>query len=276
MLKAHQISYKINGRNILSQVDLQVSPGSFTAILGANGAGKSTLLKTLSGDIANFSGAVDFNGMALSTFKSQSLALVRAVLPQSVEVHFPFTVLEIVQLGAIPLNKRPKDAAQLALKSLDKLGLIHLSNRIYNTLSGGEKQKVQLARVITQITNSPELNKYLLLDEPTSSLDIACQHQILEEAKQLTLQNIGVIAILHDLNQAGQYADQVLMLKQGKTVAFGPTKEVFTQENIEDTYGHPVVLHHLNAGVPYVIPMIGSLKNISINGSIRKTKSYLS
>ncbi|MEK6480206.1 heme ABC transporter ATP-binding protein [Catalinimonas sp. 4WD22] len=257
MIKLENIHYQIGKKAILQNINLAVEPGAFTAILGPNGAGKSTLFKVMAGDISKHEGKVEINAKARKAFSHQELARIRAVLPQSVHIQFPYTVLEIVSLGCFVHNLRAKASAQIAYSMLEKVGMQDFSQRIYNTLSGGEKQRVQLARVMAQINHQHSTTaRYLLLDEPTASLDIACQHQILQQAKALCGENIAVLAVLHDLNLAAQYADHVLLMKNGKEVAQGSVEEVYTQENIEHTYEHPVRLEYLpTSQQAYVIPL---------------------
>lgn len=256
MIHLANIDYKIGTQSILQGISLNVSPGSFTAILGANGAGKSTLLKILAGDIHHYQGSVKINGNARQTYSHHALAGIRAVLPQASHIQFPYTVLEIVKLGTYALKLAQKESLRLAIKMLEKVGMLSFSHRIYNTLSGGEKQRVQLARVMAQISQADHRPRYLLLDEPTASLDLASQHQILHQAKSLCQENVGVLAILHDLNLASQYADHVLLMKNGKQVAQGPVEEVYTKDHIEYAYEHPVNLEYLpSSGQKYVVPL---------------------
>lgn len=257
MIKLENIHYQIGSKPILQHISLSVEPGAFTVVLGPNGAGKSTLLKVMAGDIRKHEGKVEINAKERKAFTHQGLAKIRAVLPQSVHIQFPYTVLEIVSLGCFVHKLRAKASTQLAYSMLEKVGMQGFSQRIFNTLSGGEKKRVQLARVMAQINYQDSANaRYLLLDEPTASLDIACQHQILHQAKALCGENIGVLAVLHDLNLAAQYADHVMLMKHGKEVAQGTVKEVYTQENIAYTYEHPVRLEYLpSCKHPYVIPL---------------------
>jgi iron complex transport system ATP-binding protein len=259
MIKLQHIHYQIGRKTILHDINLPIAPGKFTAILGPNGAGKSTLLKIMAGDIKQYEGKVEINTQNQQKFSHKELALMRAVLPQSIHIQFPYTVLEIAQLGGFSLPLTRQQAASLACEMLQKVGMLDFRNRIYNTLSGGEKQRVQLARVMAQISHNLTPSKYLLLDEPTTSLDIACQHQILQQAKNLCRENIGILVVLHDLNLAGQYADHILMMKNGKEVAQGTVQKIFTKENIEFAYEHPVQLQYLFEGKqPYVVPLVAT------------------
>ncbi|MDF9796184.1 iron complex transport system ATP-binding protein [Catalinimonas alkaloidigena] len=257
MIKLENIHYQIGNKAILQQISLSVKPGVFTAILGPNGAGKSTLLKVMVGDISKHAGKVKINAKSRKAYSHQELAKIRAVLPQSVHIQFPYSVLEIVSLGCFAHKLKTRETTRLAYSMLEKVGMQGFSHRIYNSLSGGEKQRVQLARVMAQINYQDAATaRYLLLDEPTASLDIACQHHILYQAKALCGENIGVLAVLHDLNLAAQYADHILLMKNGKEVAQGTMDEVYTQKNIENAYEHPVRLEYLPTNKQaYVIPL---------------------
>ena len=256
MINLQHIHYHIGRKTILHNINLPIVPGKFTVILGPNGAGKSTLLKIMAGDIKHYAGRVEINAKNQKEYSHQELAHLRAVLPQSIHIQFPYTVLEIAQLGGFSLRLTRRQSASLACKMLQKVGMLDFRNRIYNTLSGGEKQRVQLARVMVQISHHLTPSKYLLLDEPTASLDIACQHQILRQAKAFCQENVGILAVLHDLNLAGQYADHILLMKNGKEVAQGMVEGVFTKENIEYAYEHPVHLQYLFEGKQlYVVPL---------------------
>lgn len=257
MIKLQHIHYHIGKKTIVYDITLPIMPGKFTAILGPNGAGKSTLLKIMAGDMKHYEGRVEVNAKDQKNFSHKALAHIRAVLPQSIHIQFPYTVLEIVQLGGFSLGLSRRQTASLACEMLQKVGMLNFRDRIYNTLSGGEKQRVQLARVMMQISHHLTPSKYLLLDEPTASLDIACQHQILQQAKALCRENIGILAVLHDLNLAGQYADHILLMKNGKEVAQGSVQAVFTKENIEFAYEHPIHLQYFfEEKQPYVVPLV--------------------
>ncbi|GAB3830493.1 heme ABC transporter ATP-binding protein [Pontibacter rugosus] len=255
MIIAQDISCRRGHKQVLEQVNLKLLPGMFLAVLGPNGAGKSTLLKVLTKEVA-YSGSIKLNGKNLSAYTAQELAKVRAVLPQSVHVNFPFKAREIVQLGRLPYRETLKQTARKAEEVMEATGILHLADRSYSSLSGGEQQRVQLARVITQIKDNTDQPRFLLLDEPTSNLDLAQQHSMLHIARQLCGKNVGVLAILHDMNLAAQYADELLFLKNGKTVAQGSTVELMQEDVLERTFSHPVqVVSHGSCGRPYIMAL---------------------
>ena len=255
MLVAENISVAVQRREILHQVSIQISPGRFSVVAGPNGAGKSTLLRILSNEMTANAGLVKVNGNALSTYHARALSQVRAVLPQHTQVQFAFTVEQIVGLGRhAHTTTRDENAAILAevmaLTETEKF-----RKRIYHSLSGGERQRVQLARVLAQVWETSVFPRYLLLDEPTASLDIAQQDIIFNLARAACKRNIGVLAIVHDLNLAVQYADDILFLREGRCVAYGTTEQVFSQDNVAETFGCPVTLYHLaNRAHPFVVP----------------------
>lgn len=262
MYQAINISHQAGKNKILQNINLSVKPGQFTVVLGANGAGKSTLLKIISGEQRASSGNVFINNRAIHALSSQKLSLLRAVLPQHTHLTFPFSVLEIVLLGRLPHATTQTQNLSVIQEIMLETEVWDLKDRSYTSLSGGEKQRVQLARVMAQIHDQDAGSRYLLLDEPTSSLDMYCQHLLLGRAKMLCKENVGIMAILHDLNLAAQYADYLLFLKNGKEVAQGAVEEAMTKENVENTFSHPVqIIHDPDTGRPviYSIPTIHSI-----------------
>ena len=240
MLKASRVHFCISHRLIVDEVSLELNPGELLAVLGPNGAGKSTFFKILSGEIKCKHGAIDYNGHDIQRLKSRELAEVRAVMPQHTQVNFPFTVQEVVELGLI--STKAKDPAGLVSEVLEATNTKHLRDQIFNTLSGGEKQRVQLARVLVQIWETKPFPRYLLLDEPTSCLDIAQQHAVLKILQALKSRNIGVLVILHELNLAAQYADKIALLKNGMIAKIGSVEEVLEEEILEHVFDHPIQL----------------------------------
>ncbi|MFP4503945.1 MAG: heme ABC transporter ATP-binding protein [Cyclobacteriaceae bacterium] len=258
MLEANDISKTIKGKQILKPCSLCIMPGEFTAVVGPNGAGKSTLLRILSGEDKASSGEVFLNGQPLKSYNSKLLSRMRAVLPQSTTLTFPFTVEQVVEIGRYSHATSEQQNRQIIAEILQRTGLTPFRDRAYQTLSGGEQQRVQMARVLAQLWHGgfharEPRHRYLLLDEPTSSLDLAQQQKLLSLARDSCKEGVGVLAILHDLNLAMQYADRILFLKKGQTVAYGLVAEVVTQTVIEDTFSHPVRLLH-DQGQWVVVP----------------------
>lgn len=249
MLQATRLTVRRGRRCLLDGLSLTLRPGEIVAVVGPNGAGKSTLLRVLSGELKPDGGRVTLNHRPLERWPLKQLARMRAVLPQSSTLAFAFRVLEVVQMGRSPHRSMVSAARdrEIALAALEAVDAIHLAERIYTTLSGGERQRVQLARVLAQIWEPVDTPRYLLLDEPVSALDPAHQHHLLDLARHFSRQrNLGVLAVLHDLNLAGWYADRIAVIQNGRLVADGTPAEVLTPERIAgvfslgvDTLPHP-------------------------------------
>lgn len=260
MLQACDIRVEFSQTTILHDVSLAVEPGEVVVVLGPNGAGKSTLLAVLSGALMPRSGQATLEKRHLSRWSPQALARRRAVLPQRSELAFSFRVLEVVLLGRSPhagVSSREKDLA-VARAALAETESDHLADRVYTTLSGGEQQRVQLARILAQIdfldTDGQSADRFLLLDEPTSSLDLAHQHMTLKTARRVSERGIGVVAILHDINLAAMYADRIMVLHRGHVIAEGAPHDVLTEAMVRHAFDLSVTIsRHPTRGCPHVI-----------------------
>ncbi len=257
MLSGLKLTQRYGAHTVLESVSLAVEPGRVTAILGPNGAGKTTLLNCLTGGGQPSEGEVTLDGKALSAYGSRELACRRAVLPQSSSLGFNFTVREVVEMGRLPhieQHERARDSEIVNLAMLQADIQVY-AHRHYLTLSGGEKQRVHLARVLAQVWPNEKHEgppRYLFLDEPTNNLDLAHQHRCLALARRLANAGLGVCAILHDLNLALRYADQFVLLQNGRLRAYGLADEVMTPEIISEVFsvkaqvvdhaGHKLVL----------------------------------
>lgn len=253
MLRAEKLTQRIGDATVLREVSLAVAPGTLHAVLGPNGAGKSTLLGLLAGDHRARAGTVHFNGRALADWPLPQLARLRAVLPQHHQLSFAFPVEDVVALGRLPAPARdPAGERAIIEAALRATAADHLRERSYTALSGGERARVQLARVLAQIWEpSPEGKRLLLLDEPTANLDLAHQHHCLRVARTFAAQDAAVIAVLHDPNLVFAYADRVTLMCCGEVVADGTPAETLTTANLQRVYGVPVELHTA-AGTPWV------------------------
>jgi iron complex transport system ATP-binding protein len=258
MLEARNISVMIGPKKLVDDVSFSVSEGEVVAIIGPNGAGKSTLLRTLTGDTKPASGTVHMGDKPLNDWSRRDRARVRGVLAQQTVLTFAFTVLEVVLMGRSPHLTRGETQRdyEIAFDALEACHVIDLVERLYPTLSGGEQQRVQLARVLAQIWEPNNLGtRYLLLDEPTNNLDLAHQHSTLQVARQLAADGVAVLAILHDLNLAAQYADRIVVLHEGKNLMTGTPRQVLTPETIEHAFQIPVtVVPHPNLDCPLIVP----------------------
>ncbi len=242
-------------RRLLADVDLALVPGELLAVMGENGAGKSTLLRAMAGEIVPDVGEVRLAGRRLAAWKPREIARRRAVLPQDSSVAFPFTAFEVALLGRAPHDGgRPgaRDRA-IAHDALAATDAAHLEHRLYPTLSGGERARVMLARVLAQLAEPADTGRALLLDEPVAALDIAHQHLALRIAGEAAhREGMGVIAVLHDLNLAARYADRVFLMKAGRLVAAGPPDAVLTEARMSECFSmnlltvrHPACSHAL-------------------------------
>ncbi len=239
MLAADKVCVAVAGKRLIDGVSLALQPGELLAVVGPNGAGKSTLLRALSGEARLASGSVTLDGGTLRQIGPERLALRRAVLPQETRLAFSLTVEQVVSLGRLPHRGRAdrladRIAIARALQAVDMAGFLH---RAWPTLSGGERQRVNLARVLAQldIGNPTDEKRYLLLDEPTAALDLKHQLALLKLLRVQVEQGIGVLAILHDLNQA-LLADRVAVLANGRLIALGRPDEVLTPQIVRQAY----------------------------------------
>lgn len=253
-MKAENLSVRIGNKVILKGVEFKAEPGQVTAIIGPNGSGKSTLLKAISGEIQS-SGRITLNGRNISTLKPWELAAMRGVLPQSTTVAFPFTVQDVVRLGLA--NGLAADDDTLPSQALAQVDLGGFETRSYQNLSGGEQQRVQLARVLTQVWDTKDLDqpRWLLLDEPVASLDIAHQFIVLRIARDFAAQGGGVIVVLHDLNLTALFADIVYVLSVGTVWSSGTVSDVLNNETMKSVYGIALPINTIPAaGVPFILP----------------------
>jgi iron complex transport system ATP-binding protein len=253
MLEAAAVSVRIGRATLLDRVTVAVHGGETVAIAGPNGAGKSTLLRALSGDQYCSEGGIYLKGRALASFAPRDLARHRAVLSQHVNVSFPFTVEDIVMMGA---GERTRDAAQaLADAAIDELDLNALRRRELPTLSGGEQQRAHFARVLLQLSCGEQEHGpgVLLLDEPTSSLDLRHQIGLLEIARRRARSGFAVVAVLHDLNLAVRFADRIIVLSGGRLYADGKTGETITADLIKNVFKVETAVGY-DDGRPYVLP----------------------
>ena len=235
MLQASKVSVRIGRRTIIDGLDFEARPGEVTAIIGPNGSGKSTFLKALCNELP-YTGAIAFNGRDLQTLLPREAATLRAVLPQASRLTFPFTVHEVVRMGLTAGSSGAHP--DLPAQALARVDLGGFGGRFYQDLSGGEQQRVQLARVLCQVWE-PVLDgepRYLLLDEPVSSLDIRHQLLVMDIARTFAAAGGGAVAILHDLNLTALYADRVLALRGGRAATFGPPAEVLSPALLLDVF----------------------------------------
>ncbi|NTF32763.1 heme ABC transporter ATP-binding protein [Rhizobium skierniewicense] len=255
MISTRGVTVIRSGRRLLDEVTIRLEPGTFSVIIGPNGAGKSTLMKVLSGEMTADAGHVAYHKIDVGVFKPAQLARIRAVLPQSTVLSFPFTALEIVRMGAVAQGSVKPEAQ--ARQALAQVGLSGFEARSYNMLSGGEQQRVQFARALAQVPNAVENGeaRALLLDEPTSSLDLGHQISVLETARDFAREGGTVLAVLHDLNLAAEFADQLIVMHHGQITACGSSRDTINDDIIARVYGIGGTVGRIPARhIPYVLP----------------------
>jgi iron complex transport system ATP-binding protein len=235
----------LGGKQLLNDINLTIPAGELTILIGPNGAGKSTLLKACTGDItaitAAISDSIAINQQPLENYSAEQLSTLRAVMTQDYAMAFSFTVREIVSMGCFAYEQKINHAQRECIvdEVMQFLHISALAQQHFTTLSGGEQQRTQLARVLAQLWYPYEqpTSRYLFLDEPTSSLDIFHQYQVLSLAKQLTQRNIGVLAVVHDLSLAASFADNLVLLEKGSVVVQGPPSTVLQPHYLSAVYG---------------------------------------
>ncbi|GAB6137058.1 heme ABC transporter ATP-binding protein [Halanaerobaculum tunisiense] len=251
-LEVDKLSYKYDNFEVLQEVSFSVAQGGFIGLIGPNGSGKSTLLKNMNSILHPDGGKVYLDDFDLQNLDKKEIAKKLAVVPQNTNVNFDFTVEEIVLMGRAPYIGRFESESiedyEIVKEALELTNTLELAERPVSQLSGGERQRVILARSLAQ---QPEV---LLLDEPTSNLDINYQLEIMNLLKKFNREyELTVIVVLHDLNLASEYCDKLLLLQDGKIYAHGSPEEIITAENIENVYGSKVIIRkHYPSNRPYV------------------------
>ena len=249
-MRCQCVQVTIGGRPIVDNVTVALNAGEVTALVGPNGAGKSTLLRVLSGDLRPTSGRTWIGDRLLHAFTPIELARERAVLPQHTNTLFSFTATDVVSMGRFPWESSASDDARITQDCLARVGVAHLSDRSFPTLSGGEQALVNLARILAQDT------PIVLLDEPTAALDVGHQELVLHIADELAREGRTVALVAHDLNLAARFAHRVLVLEHGRLVADGTASEALQSSLLSRLYRHPIAVldHPMLPGRPLVLP----------------------
>lgn len=249
---ASDVTFRVGDAVLVSSVDLEVASGELVAVIGPNGAGKSTLLDLLSGNTDPSKGEILIRGLDTSRSLPGELALERSILTQREPVDIPYTAAQIVEMGRFPhrreeSNSREKDAAAVA-DAMQQTDTTRFANRAYRTLSKGEQTRVSLARVIAQAT------PIILLDEPTTALDVAHQERIMRRVVGLADEEKTIVVVLHDLNAAAVYSDRIIVMNKGGVVADGAPRDVLQADLLTTVYGQPmVVVDHPFRDCPLVL-----------------------
>lgn len=254
LVSADAVDVALSKRTILHGVSVAVERGEILALVGPNGAGKSTLLGTLAGDLRPQAGRVLFDGEPIDSLKSKDLARRRGLLLQSNQVSFPFHVGRVVEMGRNPWSgtdqsERDDEAIGWAM---DQVDVTHLRHRRFSELSGGERARVSLARVLAQDT------ELLLLDEPTAALDLHHQNRVLGLIRQRAKDGRGVVVVAHDLSLAAALADRVGVLVDGRMLAVGTVQEVMNEDLLSEAYHVPIHVLPGPDGLPIIVPKRGS------------------
>ena len=231
-----QVSFAIGSKYIVKDLEFSFKAGNLVSIIGPNGAGKTTLLKLMSGELKPSGGEIFLNDFAFSELSLKERANKRAVMTQSSSVVFDFLVEEILEMGWVQGSS--DDFVKACSDVVNSCGLDELMGRKFNTLSGGEQQRVQFARAMLQVGGLSKTaeDRFLLLDEPTSSMDVAYELNLLNLAKEVRKTGVGVIVVLHDLNLAARFSDQIILMNSGLIVASGQPEEVLSDRILSDVY----------------------------------------
>lgn len=259
ILSAHGASFAAGGRRLVADANLQLAGGTTTILIGPNGAGKSTLLKLLTGETKPASGEIRMSGEPLAAVPHWRLACQRAVMAQHARLAFPFSVYEVASLGVDGIGRaltRQRREAIVA-DSLAAAGVIDLAGRRYQTLSGGEQQRVQFARVLCQLEagRSVAERQVLFLDEPIASLDLCHQLALLDMARNIAARGVAVLIVLHDLNLAVTYADHLVVMDQGQIIAQGSPAKTLDDALLRQVFKVDLTLSRAPApGLPFLLP----------------------
>lgn len=257
VLRFESVSLHRDGQSLVKDVDLRLAAGQMLAVLGPNGAGKTSLLNCVN-NVSDYSGKILLQDRSVADFSPQQRAKILAMLPQQSALNFPFSVREVIMLGRFPHKTGFTVNTAITDKLLTMMQLTTLAGRCYTSLSGGEQQRTQLARVLSQLILDADMSissgSVLLLDEPVSSLDLSHQSSLMILLKEFCAAGLAVAVVLHDLNLAAAYADQCALLKEGQLLVAGSPDDVITAASIRHAYGIEVdILAHPKTAKPLVI-----------------------
>ncbi|MBB3226287.1 iron complex transport system ATP-binding protein [Luteibacter sp. Sphag1AF] len=253
-LVCHSVDVVRGTKHVIADASLVAQPGRVLVLVGPNGAGKSTLLSAMAGLLPLAAGQVSLDGVALTALPPQALARRRAMLSQRVQLTFGFSVDEVVALGRSPHPQDARRDPEIVDAALRAAHAWAFRGRNFLELSGGEQQRVQLARVLAQIWDAAADGAWLLLDEPEAGLDIAHQHFILRRARELAATGFGVIAVLHDLDLAARYADDIAVVAGGRIVRHGTPEQALDAPMLSEVYGIALERQTYSAGGWAIVP----------------------
>ena len=237
---SEKISLKYNDKSILEDINIEIKKGMILSILGPNGAGKSSLLNILSGDIESNIGNVFYDSRDIKNISIQERAFIRSVMSQNQPIVFDFSVRDIVEMGWLDKGniKYSNNINNAIIGVLNDCEIAHLEKRKFNTLSGGEQRRVHFARSLIQLwrESGNKDSRYLMLDEPTSNLDLSHQIKLMNMLKKLANDGVGILLILHDLNLAFNFSDYIAIIKNGKLFAYDKPLNIFNKNILEDVF----------------------------------------
>lgn len=253
-LTVKNLSYSYGEKNVLTDINLSFNRGNFYSIIGPNGSGKSTFIKNISKIIAPRHESVFVRNQDICGFNNKELAKIMAVIPQNIQIDYDFTVFDIVMMGRSPYKRRFEDFNMEDTKVVEKYMKVtntwELRNKLITEVSGGEAQRVIAARALSQETD------IILLDEPTSHLDIQYQIEFLNIFRDLKKDRV-IIAVLHDLNLASIFSDEIILINKGQVISKGKPWEVINKENIKNVYNLSVeVIENPISKCPHIIPIV--------------------
>lgn len=255
MINIKNINFNYDEKPVLKNINLHVKAGELVSIIGPNGSGKTTLLKCISGILPLKSGQITLGGRDISSYKKKELAKLMAFVSQNTSIEFAFSVTDIVLMGRSPylgpFQSETLEDLKIAFDAMEMTNITYIKDKKVTEISGGERQRVVIASALAQ---TPKL---LLLDEPVSSLDIQHQMEVMGILRRLTAEkNITVVTVLHDLNLAAEYSDEVILLKDGNVIKSGKPCEVITEDNIDYVYNTSIYMtKNPVSGKPHIIPI---------------------
>ena len=254
-LSLKSVSLKLNNRQILKDVSLEINEGEIVSVIGPNGAGKSTLLNVLTGDISPDSGNTIYDNKQLNKISIQERAFTRSVMSQMQTLVFNFNVKDVIEMGWLQRgNSDFSSNFSMAFEAVTtECNVNNLVHRKFNSLSGGEQRRVHFARTLLQLWRPSQSNdpRYLLLDEPTANLDLSSEMLLMNILKARASSNVGILVILHDLNLASHFADKIAIMKDGEIKAFGKPEEIMTDDFLTSIYEVPIKVKYEPLRVHY-------------------------
>ena len=254
-LNLKSVSLKLDDRQILKDISLEINEGEIVSVIGPNGAGKSTLLNVLTGDISPDSGDINYDNKQLNKISIQERAFTRSVMSQMQTLVFNFNVKDVIEMGWLQRgNSDFSSNFSMAFEAVTTECNVHnLVHRKFNSLSGGEQRRVHFARTLLQLWRPSQSNdpRYLLLDEPTANLDLSSEMLLMNILKARASSNVGILVILHDLNLASHFADKIAIMKDGEIKAFGKPEEIMTDDFLTSIYEVPIKVKYEPLRVHY-------------------------